>query len=271
MRIFFEHKEKWVFLLMVLVVVYFGYGKKSAQTNQDTHTELALTAEHDFDKKVENFIMNNPEVLIKSLEQMQIKKATEEQQRVRDLIKSKKEELENVENTTFLGNKESKNVVIAFIDYNCDYCRKLNVILNALVDKNKDVKVIFKQLPIINEASFYMSKVSLAVYKLNPEKFAQFHNSIFSHEYEMTKEKMQEVVASLGMDYAKLEEEMDSIVVREEIKRVHNFANEAKINGVPALIIHDEAYPGVMQLDRIEELLFKPEAKTNNQASEDKK
>jgi protein-disulfide isomerase len=255
MRIFFEHREKWVFALIVLIAVYFGYGRKSSETPVISDS---IAVNQEFNKNVENFIMANPEVIIRSLEQMQIKKASEEQNRVSGLIKSKKEELENITTTPFLGNKDSKNIVIAFIDYNCDYCRKLNVILNALTEKNKDVRVAIKQLPIINEASFYMSKVALAIYNLHPEKFAPFHNAIFSHEYDMTKEKMQEIISGLEVDYAKVEEEMDSPRVRDEIKKIHDFANEAKINGVPAIIINDEAYQGVMQIDKIEELLTKP-------------
>ena len=254
MRIFLEHREKWIFAFVVLIAIYFGYSKKSPTVAAQASSQ-EVVASADFDKKVENFIINNPDVIIKSLEQMHRKKASEEQHRVSDFIKSHKEVLESVATSPFMGNKDSQNVVVAFVDYNCDYCKKLNIILNALVEKNKDVRVVLKQLPIINEASFYMSKAALAVYNFHPEKFTQFHNILFSHEYDMTKEKMQEIVANLGLDYSKLEEEMDSDKVKEEIKGVHSFANEVKINGVPALILQNEVYSGVMQLDKIEELI----------------
>ena len=262
------HREKWVFALIIGIAIYFGYTKRSFMHNHES-TPVVTLENSELNKKIESFIMSNPEVIIKSLEQMQLRKANQEKEKVLNLLAGRKAELENITFAPFMGNKDSKNVIVAIYDYNCEYCKKFNMILNQLVEKNPDIRIMLKQLPVLDESSLYLAKMALSVYYSYPEKFLAFHNKVFSNEDVVTKDLMKKITTDLGMDYMIVEDKMESAGVKEELSRVRGVASEAKVNGVPVLIINNEVYPGVMQLDRIEEVLKKSSAETIQEVAQE--
>ena len=56
-----------------------------------------------------------------------------------------------------IWNPESKNVIIEFFDYNCSYCKKAHQDILKL-RKKKNVKVIYKNFPILSENSKKLPK-----------------------------------------------------------------------------------------------------------------
>ena len=49
-----------------------------------------------------------------------------------------------------IGNDNSKNTIIEFMDYFCGYCKKIHPELVELAKEREDVRVIFLQHPILN-------------------------------------------------------------------------------------------------------------------------
>ena len=55
-------------------------------------------------------------------------------------------------NTMKLGNEDSQNIIVEFIDYNCGYCKAIHSELISLTEKeNLDLVIYFYQFPILSE------------------------------------------------------------------------------------------------------------------------
>jgi protein-disulfide isomerase len=65
-----------------------------------------------------------------------------------------------------------------FFDYACGYCRQSNPDINRLLAENKDLRVVYRELPILGPESVAAARVSLTASKAG--KFAQFHDSLYS-------------------------------------------------------------------------------------------
>ncbi len=52
--------------------------------------------------------------------------------------------------------------VVEFFDYNCGYCKRGFSEIQKLVDKDTNVRVVFKEFPILREQSEQASRVALA-------------------------------------------------------------------------------------------------------------
>ena len=63
-----------------------------------------------------------------------------------------------------------------FFDYACGYCRQSNPDIERLIAENKDLRVIYRELPILGPDSVAAARVSLAASKAG--KFAQYHDAL---------------------------------------------------------------------------------------------
>ena len=78
----------------------------------------------------------------------------------------------------FLGNKNGKEIIIEFFDYNCGYCKRSFPEIMELVSENKDIKIILKELPVLGESSILASKASIASQK--QDKYFEFHQELIN-------------------------------------------------------------------------------------------
>lgn len=65
-----------------------------------------------------------------------------------------------------------------FFDYACGYCRQSNPVIEKLLAENKDLRVIYRELPILGPDSVAAARVSLAASKAG--KFAQYHDALYA-------------------------------------------------------------------------------------------
>ena len=77
--------------------------------------------------------------------------------------------------------KNAKYIITEFFDYRCGYCVKAHKELMKLKEKNNNIKIVLKNLPVLTNDSYRLAKISLAVALKEPKKFEQFHTHIFNH------------------------------------------------------------------------------------------
>ena len=63
-----------------------------------------------------------------------------------------------------------------FFDYACGYCRQSNPDIEKLIAENKDLRVVYRELPILGPDSVAAARVSLAASKAG--KFAAYHDAL---------------------------------------------------------------------------------------------
>ena len=96
-----------------------------------------------------------------------------------------------------IGSDNSENTVIEFMDYFCGYCKKIQPELIELANERDDVRVVFLQYPILNDASFVISKMVIAANYQN--KGLELHNAIFSSSGSLTQEKLNKAILESGV------------------------------------------------------------------------
>jgi len=249
---------KIIFLLIIGGVAFFGYSKRhntpvtSATVEQPPQASEALSKE-EMESVVRDFILNNPEVIIKSIELMQQRKVKEMEDEVQKVIKDKRSEIEDITNSPYAGNKSGDVTVVTFIDPNCNYCRKSNEALNQLLASDAGVKVIYKPFPILGEASEYASKLLLAIYKTSPLKFKHVLDDIMGLKT-ITKDEIVAIVQKNGLDITNLEIEMDKPELKEMQNSIMGLARDLRIQGAPASIINGALYPGLLDVNKLKEI-----------------
>lgn len=201
-------------------------------------------------KAIENYVNKNPKVILESIERMIKDERGAKTQVSEEKVKEISSKISS-DDMPFVGNKSGDKIVVEFFDYNCGYCKKANQEIADAVLKDKEIKVILVNTPILSEGSMWAAKASLGVFKLFPEKFANFHHKLIGSKQQITKDEIKKILKSSGVDLAKITSFMESKDSDEEIKKSYELMKELGIQGTPAFIIKGKLNPGFMQSSEI--------------------
>lgn len=107
------------------------------------------------------------------------------------------------------GNPKGDLIVVAFLDYNCPYCKKSEPELLRLVKSDGNIKLVHKDWPILGNASVYAAQLALAAKYQG--RYDEAHKALMDIPgYKIPKEKMLEAVSTSGVDMSRLEEDRNS-------------------------------------------------------------
>lgn len=202
---------------------------------------------------IKRYIDNNPKQIISSIEKMMKderdgkgKKAVENVGKVLQAISAN-------EHLPYLGQKDAKNVIVEFFDYNCGYCRKANTDVNKLVKNRADVKVILVNTPIMSEASLVAAQASIAVFAVEPSKFEDFHHRLMSAKAQVSiKDVEAALMASVkGEKLKQVKDLMAGKEIETEIQTVYEQIQAIGAQGTPAFIVNGKFIPGYVSYDEI--------------------
>ena len=144
----------------------------------------------------------------------------------------------------FLGNKNGKDIIIEFFDYNCGYCKRSFPEIMELVSENKNIKVILKELPVLGESSILASKASIASQKQN--KYFEFHQELINFSGLISLSDIKKISKELGINFEQLQKDMNSDDTILLINESYRLADLIGVRGTPAFIINNDLIPGAI-------------------------
>lgn len=144
------------------------------------------------------------------------------------------------------GNPNGDVTIVEFFDTRCPYCRKLEPTMAELLARDHGVRLVYKDLPILGPASVLGSKALLAVQKQGG--YEKLRDAIMAAPPQTTKEMIQDAAKRLGLDWKRLEHDMDDPAIKTWIDNNLKLAHTIGIEGTPALVIGSELVPGAVDM-----------------------
>jgi protein-disulfide isomerase len=191
---------------------------------------------------IKEYLLKNPEVLMEAQNALEAQMDKLQAEKMAVAIKTNSGELFRPANSPIVGNAKGDVPVIEFFDYNCGYCKKAFSEVAQLVDKDKKVRIIMKEFPILAKGSEEASRVALAA-KLQG-KYWEFHRAMLESQGQANEASALKVAEKLGLDMNKLKKDMNSAEVKKEIEDTRKLANKMGIQGTPHFIVGDRIIPG---------------------------
>lgn len=206
---------------------------------------------------IRDTLMEDPTIILDAVKKYQ---EEERQQKIEGASKAlddadvRKQVFESPDAGSY-GPKDAKKVVVEFFDYNCGACKMMYGSLNTVLQKDKDVRVIFHEYPIFGPVSDTNAKIGIAVNRLYPEKYYDFHVKMITHEGQTNEEVALGFVKALGMDADKVKAESEKPDVMKVIEDNRALGDKLHIQGTPTLVIGSEVVPHALSPDDLEEKL----------------
>lgn len=250
-----KSKKSTVTIIVVILILLYGWRDKISHffgySEQRRHEKAVERQSDDFEQKVKDVIVSNPQLIIDSVQKHQEKKVTDE---MNSRITNNQEKLENSQFMTAFGNPNGDAKIIMFSDYRCGYCRSANESISAVLKQDKNLYVIYKELPILGEDSVKLSRAALAVYLTDPTKYADFHNMIFANS-DSTPQRIERLVQDLGMDVKKFQANLNDKRISDELVTIKAAAMDIGLSGTPFFIVNGKVAFNLIKEDAIKKYL----------------
>jgi protein-disulfide isomerase len=204
---------------------------------------------------IKDYLTNNPEILMEMQTALEAKMDKLQAERTAVVVKSNAPEIFHPAFSGVVGNPKGDVPVVEFFDYNCGYCKRALGDVAKLIDKEKQVRFILKELPILSKGSEEASRVALAV-KMQG-KYWEFYRAMLESQGQANEATALRTAEKVGVDMAKLKRDMASPEVRKEIEDTRALAQKLGIQGTPHFMIGDRIIPGAPEnlLERMTKLV----------------
>jgi protein-disulfide isomerase len=204
-------------------------------------------------KSIRAYLLANPEVLVEAMQELERKQDSQRDAVAQKVIQEKEAELFSDADNPVSGNPSGDVVIVEFNDYQCPYCKRSHVAMKSVVSADGKVKVIYKDLPILGDASKIAALAALAAVKQG--KHLALHNALMEYSGRLDRDKILEIATSVGLDRAQLEKDMQDPKLKQIIDRNLELATALGVHGTPAFVIGKQFVPGAVDAAALKQLI----------------
>ena len=151
------------------------------------------------------------------------------------------------------GNTKGDVTIVEFFDVRCPYCKKLEPEMVKLLAADKNVKLVYKDLPILGPASTLGSKALLAAHRQNA--YEKFRDAVMQLPSDIGMASLEATAKKQGLDWIKLARDMEDPAIRAQLDANLELAHTLNIQGTPALIVGEEVVPGAVDAEEMKKLV----------------
>ena len=242
----------FAFVLTALAFIGFVAAPASAAQFNDNQKQ-------EIEKIVSDYLLENPDIIRQVFTILSQQEAEKQKQAELERAKMAKqavvehqEELFNAKDQIVLGNPKGDVTLVEFMDYNCGYCKQAFGSMLELLDKDKNIRVVLKEWPILGPQSQEAALVAVGVTKVAPDKYWDFHKAMMTMRGTANKESSMRVAEKLGISRDELEKQYEDKASRQPIQDAYRLADALNLNGTPGYVLGDEVIPGYISLEAFE-------------------
>lgn len=155
------------------------------------------------------------------------------------------------------GAKDGDVVLVEFFDYACGYCRASNADVARLLKEDQDLKVVWRELPVLGQDSIAAAHVSLAAARQG--RFVPFHDQLFAAA-PPNPQAIAAVQKSLSVT------PLQSAEASREIDKNFELARAIGATGTPTFVVGDKVLSGAVGYDALKAAIAKARSPSSPQS-----
>jgi protein-disulfide isomerase len=144
------------------------------------------------------------------------------------------------------GNPHGRVSVVEFFDVRCPYCRRMLPVMAELLRANPDVRLVYKDIPILGPASVLGTRAEFAAQMQGG--YQRMHDALMGGTANIDMAVIQAAARAAGLDWPRLQRDMNDASVTARINANLQLAQTLDVQGTPAYVIGDQMIPGAVPL-----------------------
>jgi protein-disulfide isomerase len=189
---------------------------------------------------VRAYILDHGEILPQAMDRLQAKQVAEAVARSPDVAKPFA--------GAWTGNPNGDVTLVAFMDYNCGYCRASLPAVAELLKRDPKVRVVYREYPVLGDDSVTAARWALAAAEQG--KFPAFHDAMFAGG-RISSQSIAAAAAKAGLDQGRAAAAIAAAPVTREIANNHRYGQQLGMTGTPSWIIGDKVMQGAQTYDML--------------------
>lgn len=213
-------------------------GTMSTSYAADKSSQLTDTQKQQVQKVVRDYLLSNPQILVEvsqKLQQQQQQAMKKMEQKAQKTIPKLAKDLLHNPSSPVEGNPKGDITLVEFYDPQCPHCKDMRPVIDGMMKKDPNLRVVFKVFPIFGANSVFAAKALLAAEKQN--KFQAFNEGLLAASNPLTSDKVLTIARKAGLNVKQLQKDMDSQAIGSELKDNLALAQKLKLMGTPAFIV----------------------------------
>ncbi|WP_136616296.1 MULTISPECIES: DsbA family protein [Mesorhizobium] len=206
-----------------------------------------------FDQRVHDYILAHPEVLMQALQSLDQRQREAEAAQAKQVLKARADDIFRDKQSPIGGNAEGDVTLVEFFDYNCPYCRQMAPVMEQAVADDPQLKIVYKEFPILGPDSLFAAKAALAADKQG--KYTAFHKALIGSRTRVTEAVVLKIAAEAGLDVERMKTDMQQPDIQALIDRNVELAQALRITGTPGFVVGDQIFPGATDLATMKKLI----------------
>lgn len=237
-----------VFVLAVMLMIAGSFNLSTAQEQSIPEAQKRA-----FEKLIRDYLVSNPSVMQEIITSWQAyqqqNQAAEQRQRLETMRTAVIANSQDVFNSKFdysTGNLKGDVTMVEFFDYNCGFCKRSLPDILALLESDKNLRLVVKEFPILGPSSVYAARAAMASKKQG--KYWEFHVALMRARG-LGQAQVEAIAKSVGLNVVQLKKDMEAPEIAQAIEANIQLASKLGVNGTPAFVIADRPIPGAVGLD----------------------
>ena len=202
---------------------------------------------------IHDYLVQNPDVLIEALRSAEEKATRDADAKAAVVLKDRRGEVFDDPASPIGGNPQGDVTIVEFFDYRCPYCKQVQPALQKLLDQDRKLRFVYKEMPVLGAPSVTAAHAALAA-RLQG-KYEHFHSAMMATKGQITDEVVYQVAGSVGLDVDQLKRDMGAPEIEQAVKANLALAKALDIHGTPGFIIGEHIVPGAIDLDALKDLV----------------
>lgn len=191
---------------------------------------------------IKDYLLKNPELMLEVQQALDAKLEKEQSEKLSAYVEKNAKTIYRNPESPVAGNPNGDITVVEFFDYNCGYCKRGLPEVQKLLETDKNVRFVFKELPILSKGSEDAAKIALAAKRQG--KYWEFHQAMLSLKGQATEATALKTAETLGLDMAKLKVDAAGADVNAELESMRTLAKDMGVNGTPHFLVGNKSIPG---------------------------
>lgn len=231
---------------LIVAVSAFAYAVSTRGTAPAGAGEFDRAERAAIREVVRQYILENPEIIPEAVNRLQ-------QREVTKLLDSNRDEIETPFAGAWAGAKDGDVVLVEFFDYNCPYCRLSHADVQRLLKEDDDLKVVFRDFPVLGPASEEAAMASLSAAKQN--RFLRYYNSSFEAPGRPNRERTIRMIRAAGLNEGQTAADLNSTALKNELRKNLELGRALGLTGTPTYIVGNRILSGAVGYDTLKQAI----------------
>lgn len=201
-----------------------------------------------FGAAVREYLMEHPDVLIEAMNALEQRRLANEAENDAAMLSQLSDQIYEDGHSWVGGNPDGDVTVVEFIDYRCGVCRQVFPHVEEVLAKDGNLRIIFKEFPILGQESEMAARFAIAVKQIQGDAaYKQVHDNFYTMRGNVSIDSLKGISDDMGFKTDEIIAAMNSDAVTDVLRENAQLAQALQISGTPSFIIGDNLLRGVPQ------------------------